>query len=296
MVVPLQLGSVLLRRSALRSLRLTSFSPSATSAASSASPFLPLRAVLRRGGLAGPAARTAAAAGGVVLGVTGSAVLLRVVKGKEEEGEGEGARQAGEALRVARAADKVHLVALAGETNRLRFAAPSWRRLAAFLANCAVASAISIGSGLLICLLPSVQGSPDTAFRLSSLLGLAYQVLVDGAGVPSFGKWLVGIEVVDGEGKPASLVQSLKRNVPMMSGEAISVLAFVCELASLGVLTDATRLISYLASATALYDISCVVTRPDQRRLGDRWAGTYVVLTEEAAARIAAGKDVTVTE
>jgi uncharacterized RDD family membrane protein YckC len=77
------------------------------------------------------------------------------------------------------------------------------------------------------------------------------------------GKWLTGIRVVDERGGPPGIVRAVKRSVPL--------------------LFEWTTLIALVA----------IWRDPYGQRIGDRWAGTYVVRASRRSAGSARSSEVT---
>jgi uncharacterized RDD family membrane protein YckC len=97
-----------------------------------------------------------------------------------------------------------------------------------------------------------------TALFFTTWIGLTLLqfIVLQGATGFTLGKWLVGIRVVDANGLPPGILAALKRNLPL--------------------LLEWTTLIALVAMWRS----------PNAQRLGDRWAGTYVVRSPRLGAAV----------
>ncbi|MGE5623896.1 MAG: RDD family protein [Methanocella sp.] len=114
------------------------------------------------------------------------------------------------------------------------------------------------------------------------LIGAAYLLVKDGIMYEltkkeewrnrSVGKKLLSLEVVALDGNRVDLVTSAKRNLPLSVGSIIAVVP------AIGLIIG-----PFAGLVLGIVEIYLVLTDPEGRRLGDRWAGTQVVATEAAS-------------
>jgi len=116
---------------------------------------------------------------------------------------------------------------------------------------------------------------------LGSLLGAAYILTRDGFEFDfmdgrSLGKKLMKLRPVRDDGGKMDLTTSIKRNWPL----AIGMLGAVASYAPLLGMFGLTLLLSLVGAIFGLVEIYFVLTSPDGRRYGDKFAGTHVVETQ----------------
>lgn len=113
---------------------------------------------------------------------------------------------------------------------------------------------------------------------LGSLLGFAYILTRDGFSFSfmdgrSLGKKLMKLRPVRDDGLPMDLTTSIKRNWTLALGS----LGFLVVYAPfLGILA-LSLLLTLVGLIVAIIEVYYVLTAPDGRRLGDRFAGTHVI-------------------
>jgi uncharacterized RDD family membrane protein YckC len=118
-------------------------------------------------------------------------------------------------------------------------------------------------------------------FALVLVYVLARDVL---AGGRSLGKKLMGIRVVAGSGAPISPLESVKRNLVFAPGFVLGVLGVLLGLIPyIGwILSCGVAVVNVFAGLLALglgaWEVVEIVRRPEGDRIGDRLAGTRVVL------------------
>ncbi|HEX8067217.1 MAG TPA: RDD family protein [Thermoleophilaceae bacterium] len=122
-----------------------------------------------------------------------------------------------------------------------------WRRATAHVIDNAlpVFAALAIAAAL---------DSAAAFFVLLVVLQVGELVVLQGLTGLTPGKWLCGIRVVDAHGGPPGIGGAIKRSIPL------------------------------LFEWTALIGLIAIMRDPHGQRIGDRWAGTYVVRAPRQAA------------
>jgi uncharacterized RDD family membrane protein YckC len=115
---------------------------------------------------------------------------------------------------------------------------------------------------------------------LGGLVGAAYAVVRDGLDVEfmmrrSIGKQVMKVRAVRLDGQPMDLATSVKRNLPFMVG--LVGLPFLV-IPILG--WTIVMLLGTAQVVLSFVEVGLVLTDPEGRRLGDRFAGTRVVDSE----------------
>lgn len=131
----------------------------------------------------------------------------------------------------------------------------------------AVAGIIDAVAAVLVGLIPIVGG----------LVATAYWLVRDGLDIEfmpnrSLGKKIVGLKPVTLDGRPVDIETSIKRNWPWAISGVAQLLFFIPFLGWLLAIP-----VVLLALGVGLWEIFLVVTTPDGRRMGDKFAGTTVV-------------------
>ncbi|HRN17717.1 MAG: RDD family protein [Trueperaceae bacterium] len=113
---------------------------------------------------------------------------------------------------------------------------------------------------------------------IGSLLGFAYILTRDGFDFDfmdgrSLGKKLMKLRVVREDGGKMDLTTSIKRNWTLALGS----LGYLVVYAPFLGIIALTLLLSLVGAIVGLIEIYLVLTAPDGRRYGDRFAGTHVI-------------------
>lgn len=113
---------------------------------------------------------------------------------------------------------------------------------------------------------------------LGSLLGAAYILVRDGLEFDfmdgrSVGKKLMKLRPVRDDGGKMDLTTSVMRNWPLALGSLAGLVSFSPFLGILAL----SLLISLIGGIVGLIEVYLVVTSPDGRRLGDKFAHTHVI-------------------
>jgi len=116
---------------------------------------------------------------------------------------------------------------------------------------------------------------------IGSLLGFAYILTRDGFDFDfmdgrSLGKKLMKLRVVREDGGKMDLTTSVKRNWTLALG-SLGYLVIYSPLLGIFALT---LLLSLVGAVVGLIEVYLVLTSPDGRRYGDRFAGTHVIESE----------------
>jgi uncharacterized RDD family membrane protein YckC len=133
-----------------------------------------------------------------------------------------------------------------------------WRRGAAHFVD----SFIPVAAALLIAAAAN-DGSGGVWFALFVGINLFQFLVLQGLTGWTPGKWLFGIRVVDANGQPPGILAAIKRSIPLIF--------------------EWTTLIALVA----------ILRDPHGQRIGDRWAGTYVVRAARRAAQAERSPEVT---
>ena len=115
---------------------------------------------------------------------------------------------------------------------------------------------------------------------LGGLVGAVYVAVRDGLDVEfmkrrSIGKQVMKVRAVRLDGQPMDLATSVKRNVPFMVG-LIGLPFLVIPVLGWGI----AMLLGLAQLVISIIEIVLVLTDPEGRRLGDRFAGTKVIDSE----------------
>ncbi len=116
---------------------------------------------------------------------------------------------------------------------------------------------------------------------IGSLLGAAYILTRDGFAFDfmdgrSIGKKLMKLRPIRDDGGKMDLETSIKRNWPLALGMLGAVVVYAPFLGIIAL----TLLLTLIGAILGLVEIYFVLTSPDGRRYGDRFAGTRVIETE----------------
>jgi len=116
---------------------------------------------------------------------------------------------------------------------------------------------------------------------IGSLLGFAYILTRDGFSFEfmdgrSLGKKLMKLRPVRDDGGAMDLTTSIKRNWTLALGS----LGFLVVYAPFLGLIALSILFTLVGAVVGLVEIYLVLTSPDGRRYGDRFAGTHVIETD----------------
>jgi len=115
---------------------------------------------------------------------------------------------------------------------------------------------------------------------LGGLVGAVYVVVRDGLDVEfmkrrSIGKQVMKVRPVRLDGQPMDLATSVKRNFPFMVG-LIGLPFLVIPIIGWGI----AMLLGVIQLAISIIEVVLVLTDPEGRRMGDKFAGTKVIDSE----------------
>jgi len=116
---------------------------------------------------------------------------------------------------------------------------------------------------------------------LGGLVATAYWLVRDGLDVSfmdhrSVGKQIMKLRPVTAQGRPTEMADSIKRNWPLAFGGIAQLLLFIPIVGWLLLIP-----VGFIAFAIGVAEVVLVLSDGAGRRLGDRFANTQVIETEE---------------